>query len=340
MSIAMATLVLVSLCAVCASPLSANAANPSSGNAQGPTRIVGSSVNSAVAVGCIDNYNQEFFMRGPDNALWWRWVHSSAFSGWSSLGGKLTSDPAVTCRHMDDGYTMIDVCARGGDGYLWEKFSWNGGANWSNWFRPAKLPITSDKQLLEGTGPAAYTWLDGSQNGFFITGTDHALWEMWFDSAGAHGWLNLGGYLTSSPAVASPTDRVVEVFAAGQSGGLWWKEYNNGWQSWKSLGGQLASGTAPAACSWGSWPQIRFDVFVQGTTGALWHKWYTGGAWSNWESLGGKLTSSPGAAAGRYASIDVYGRGGNGDIWVKSYGDGWWYSWSDMFAPPGGSILI
>ena len=37
----------------------------------------------------------KLFVRGTDNALWHKWWNGSAWSGWESLGGVLTSGPAV-----------------------------------------------------------------------------------------------------------------------------------------------------------------------------------------------------------------------------------------------------
>ncbi len=62
-------------------------------------------------------------------------------------------------------------------------------------------------------------------------------------------WENLGGHLTSAPAVASwGTDRL-DVFGRGKDGSLlhkWWDGME--WSDWEDLGGDLAS--APGAVSW------------------------------------------------------------------------------------------
>ena len=97
--------------------------------------------------------------------------------------------------------------------------------------------------------------------------------------------------------------------------------------SWHSLGGQIPAGTGPAACSWGSG---RLDVFVQGTDGALWHKWYTGTSWSGWESLGGSLTSSPAATSPASGLIDVFARGSDGALWYKDWNGAAWSSWHSL----------
>ncbi len=63
------------------------------------------------------------------------------------------------------------------------------------------------------------------------------------------GWENLGGVLTSGPAVASWQPNRLDVFARGTDNSLyhkWWD--GNNWSDWESLGGVLTS--APAAVSW------------------------------------------------------------------------------------------
>jgi hypothetical protein len=99
------------------------------------------------------------------------------------------------------------------------------------------------------------------------------------------------------------------------------------WSGWTSPGGQLASGTGPTACSWGSG---RLDLFVKGTDGALWHKWYTGTSWSGWESLGGTLTSSPAATSPGSGLIDVSARGSDGALWYKDWNGAAWSSWHSL----------
>ena len=171
-------------------------------------------------------------------------------------------------------------------------------------------------QLLAGTGPTAYTW-GNDRIGWLVTGTNNALYHMWDDATGRHGWEKLGGYLTSSPAAAAPTSGVIDVFVRGGSGALWQMEYNNGWQSWGSHGGVIYPGTGPAACSWGSG---RLDVFVEGMSGALYHQSYASATWSSWENLGGYLTSSPAAATAPGSSrIDIFVRGGDSGLWWKTY---------------------
>ena len=108
------------------------------------------------------------------------------------------------------------------------------------------------------------------------------------------------------------------------------EDHQNGWSTWHSLGGQLAAGTGPAVASWSAG---RLDVFVEGTNGALYHKWYSGGAWSSWQNLGGKLTASPAATFDMSVlspanSIWVFVRGTDGAVWQKVW-NGTASAWSN-----------
>jgi len=326
MSIAVATVVLLSLCAVCAST-NVTAAQGNSANVQTPA-LVGAPVAGALAVCSLNASNLDLFVNGTDGALWWKhWDSQTYYSAWTSLGGHLTSDPAAV--HSALG---MYVFGRGADGALWAKKTTNGGVSWSNWYEIGG-------RLLPGTGPAAYAWGNSTNGriGWLVTGMDHALWHTWNDSAGHHDWESIGGYLTSSPAATSRGYGLIDVSGRGADGALWQSEYTlksikgNEWSVWTTLGGKIAPGTGPAACSWVGSQSFNLDVFVQGMNGALYHNYYAGGTWSGWESLGGKLTSSPAAATiptvNNFRSIQVYVRGGNGDIWERFYDSGLWSPW-------------
>jgi Repeat of unknown function (DUF346) len=322
LSIAIAALMLVSLCAVDFSPLNVSAVDGSNTNVQATTFVGGQLASGTGPAACAQDANSlDVFVKGTDNALWYRHYQSGSWSSWKSLGGSLTSSPAAVSRSAG----KIDVFVRGNDGALWTRATTNGGTSWSNWYKIGG-------QLAPNTGPAAYAWGD-ARIGWVVTGTNKALYHMWKDSAGTHSWQSLGGILTSSPAAMSPTSGVIDVYGRGNDGAIYQREYkNNAWSSWTSLGGQLASNTGPAACSWGPG---RLDVFAQGTNGALYHKWYNGG-WSGWESLGGALTSSPAAAAASGGnSIDVFVRGTDGALWWKYYNGGTIY-----YVPQAGSTWV
>jgi len=335
MSIAMATIMLVSLCAVLSSP-SVTAADDSSANAQISAALVGAPVESAPAVCSQSTYSLDLFVQGADHALWTRhWVNGTGWYGWESLSGNLTSAPAAASIRQG----VIDVFARGTDGALWSRSTRDGTASWTPWF-------SLGGQLLPGTGPAAYAYYNvataDTRLGWFVAGTDHALWYAWDDNLGLHNWQSLGGYLTSSPAANAYNNLNYRlVCARGGDGALWQREYlNNAWSSWTSQGGQLLPGTGPATCPYGE----GWGTFVIGMNHALWLR--QGAQWGSlgtqWGSIGGYLTSSPGATgrvveAGAYA--DVFARGRDGALWWRQLtceeGAGcFWLPWTGPIAGP------
>ena len=144
-------------------------------------------------------------------------------------------------------------------------------------------------------------------------------------------WEDLGGVLTSAPAVASWQPNRLDVFGRGQNNALWHKWWDGSrWSEWEDLGGVLTS--APAAVSWG---RNRIDVFGRGQNNALWHKWWDGFRWSNWEDLGGVLTSAPAVASWSSNRLDVFARGQNNALWHKWWDGFRWSEWEDL----GGSTI-
>ena len=74
---------------------------------------------------------------------------------------------------------------------------------------------------------------------------------------------------------------VIDVFVSSTNGALWSvNSTNNGttWNAWKSIGGQLASGTGPAADARGP---NSLDVFVAGTNQVLYYTHWNGTTWSS-----------------------------------------------------------
>ncbi len=365
-TIATTTIVLVALCAVCVSPLSVSAVEVSRANVLPSSRTVGNGVGIAGAPAvCSQSLNNlDVFVRGTDNALWWRhWSGTTGWDAWNSLGGVLTSDPAAA----SNGTGNITVLARGSGGACYVRSTTDGGAHWTDWSTLGGL-------LLAGTGPAAYSWsipwsywdnvqqkqVTGvnQQLGVFVTGTNHQLYWMSTDGTITHGWQSLGGYLTSSPAAtavgaqqqnnAPAQGGIIDVAVRGGDGALWLREYNVqrtstnfGWLKWISLSGKIAPGTAPAIALASYQGPNQLDVFVKGMDGALWHQRTPSGynLWSGWESRSGKLTSSPAATwePGQYPGgtfLDVFVVGTDNALWWMWYFNGQSYAtWSAWEGP-------
>jgi hypothetical protein len=134
--------------------------------------------------------------------------------------------------------------------------------------------------------------------------------------------MDLGGGLSSEPAVASWGANRLDVFYRGQNQHLWtrsWNGHDQGWGNEVDLGGVLT--TAPAAVSRGP---NQIDVFYSGQNGHLWTRWWDGQSWSGELDLGGVLTSQPTVASWGASRLDVFYRGQNQQLWTRSWnGQGW-----------------
>jgi hypothetical protein len=324
-SIAMATSLLVSLCAVCASTgVSADASPP------GKPIAAGTGPSACFLKG--SNY-MYVFVTGYDHAIWYRIYDFSTMwwtGGWSSIGGYLTSSPTA----VSWGNGRIDIFARGGDGHTWHNYLQN---SWGGWEY-----IGGD--LLAGTGPTVSSWAAGRLD-LFVTGAhDSYLWHRYWQNGWGR-WEPIGGHLTSSPAAVSMGNGRIDIFARGNEGHTWHQWWANGWGKWEDIGGQLLPGTGPAVSAWPANLDYytiinRLDVFVVGNgERAMWQKTWTPSGWSSWANLGGQLTATPTAAAHPF-SIEVYARWSNGNVCQKEYyaDTPYAYQWHDwqcgMEGPP------
>jgi hypothetical protein len=69
----------------------------------------------------------DVFVNGTDNAMWHGWSDETGWHGWESLGGILSSAPAVASQHEN----QLEVFVLGNDGGLyWRRWS---GTGWSAW---------------------------------------------------------------------------------------------------------------------------------------------------------------------------------------------------------------
>lgn len=127
----------------------------------------------------------ELFAQGTDNAVWqdvWS-LSASTWSGWSSLGGDVTSSPSAA----PFGAYQMQVYAQGTDGQVYQKVwtaelsggQWTGNGSWSGW------------SVISGTvvgAPAATQF--GDQMQIFAQGTNTEVY--------ANAWNN--GDTSNSPA--------------------------------------------------------------------------------------------------------------------------------------------
>ena len=122
-SIALATLMLLSLFAV------VNSAMSVSGQTMAGTGPAVASSNAQPPFPTGDNEYANYFAVDTGSTVW----HTNGSGNWDSLGGVATSSPATVS--WDSSYLRLDVFVRGSNGALYWKVLQNG---WSGWKSPRR----------------------------------------------------------------------------------------------------------------------------------------------------------------------------------------------------------
>jgi C1A family cysteine protease len=155
---------------------------------------------------------EDLFVQGTNGALYQN-TWTGTWSGWTSLGGSITSSPAATSPASG----VIDAFARGTNGALYTKHYL--GGTWGAW-------TNLGGQIPAGTSPAACSW-GASREDLFVQGTNGALYQNTWTGTWS-GWTSLGGSITSSPAAVSPASGVIDVGVRGTNGALYERIYTGG----------------------------------------------------------------------------------------------------------------
>lgn len=175
-----------------------------------------------------------------------------------------------------------------------------------------------------GLGASAASNAEGRISTFAV-GQNEELYGNDFDGTRWGGWWNLGGVVTSTPAVVSATPGTLDVFARGADYALWTRHFDGRtWSPWTSLGGVLRSAPAVTSRSPGT-----IDVFAVGADRALWAMGFDGQRWHDWATLGGYVSATPSATSTREGNLTVFARGGDNALWVNSW-NGSWSGWSSL----------
>ena len=160
----------------------------------------------------------DVFGVNPGGALMQRTNQNGAWSGWTGLGGLLTSAPSAV---MHDGRTW-EVFSLGAGGHIQlKRFV---GESWQPARPSAARCPTASARLPRWTVDV------------FATGTDHALHQLTNYGNGWGVWTGLGGFLSSSPT-ALFHDAKYDVYALGTGGPVELKTFSAGaWHGYLDLG--------------------------------------------------------------------------------------------------------
>ncbi len=242
----------------------------------------------------------------------------------------LASHDAITRMHYYHMRQVVDMTAP--TCQPWVGFPWDTGLvrpcgerrpAWYTWCLAARQ---RDAACYDDS-PGAASWGSSRLDAFWRgNGDDGATYRRSWDATGP--WSNtvsLGGFTSSSPAVAAPAARRLDVYVRGSDNAVYQRRYDGtAWSSWSGLGGKTYASPATSARRGTS----IVDVFYRGTDNAIYHRYRNGTTWSaGWASIGappGGATSAPAAISNSPGRIDVFVRGADSAIWRRT----WTTSWS------------
>jgi hypothetical protein len=235
-------------------------------------------------------------------------IISGGTSAFTSADTPISSDPSGAIWQTDTLHVFSRSAPTGG---LWHTRR-EGGV----WKEPEDLG-----GVLVG-GPAVARNTNGLN--VFVRGTNDALFRKVWDGSRWSDWEQVSdaGAITSDPAATSWGPGRIHVFARGNPDGLWHRWFEDGvWKGPENLGGGLIGGPGVAALNLNS-----MDVFVRGTTSAVWRKRWEG-SWKEWERISpdGAITSDPEAVASWGPDrIRVFARGNPDGLWHMWLEGGVW----------------
>jgi hypothetical protein len=240
------------------------------------------------------------FVQGSDRKLWERYWNGSTWS-WADTGKEVDGEPIVIARGnlgSPSGNSLrVNLFVRGLDGKLWERH-WN-GSTWS-WVDTGKAvsgdPVAVVRGDVEDVGA------DDIRINLFARGADNKLWERYWNGS-SWAWADTGKDVSDDPVVimrgstGSPdgTGVRINVFVRGMDGRLWERYWNGSTWVWADTGkgvvGRVAAVMRGNRKSTSA-ADVRINLFVQGTDGKLWERYWNGSSWS-WVDTGRPADGEP-----------------------------------------------
>jgi len=273
----------------------------------------------------------------------WTWEAQGALPG--AAGTKASHSPGVVYQPPLD---RIQVFVVGSDGNLYDKYY--NGTQWV-WEAQGAPPGAAGTKAIESPGVVYQPPLD--RIAVFVVGSDGNLYDKYYngtqwvwEAQGAPPGAAGTKAINSPGVVFQPTLNRVQVFVVGSDGKLYDKYYNGTQWVWEAQGAPPGAAGTQAIDSPGvvyQPPLDRIAVFVVGSDGNLYDKYYDGTQWV-WEAQGAppgaagtKAINSPGVVFQPTLNrIQVFVVGSDGKLYDKYYdGTQWVWEAQGAPAPPG-----
>lgn len=258
---------------------------------------LGGAFNSAPGASSSGPNHQDVFVRGTDNHLWHNVWNGIAWGSWVSLGGTLSSAPAVVAQG-----SQLDIFVRGPDGGLWH-LTWT-GTSWSSW-QPLGGPTGGQ---IAGT-PAVASPAPGQLH-VLARGTDNMLYQIVGLGSSWTAWSPLGLSTFSDPAAASWGLDRLDVWVMGPDQNLYHTYWDGTrWSSPDGEGGLLTNSPAAAASAVG-----QLTVVAPGSNASLERSSYAG-SWTGWQPIGMQSGFPAAVVTHDAATQSVFATGTDGQLW-------------------------
>ncbi|HEX7288151.1 MAG TPA: baseplate J/gp47 family protein [Candidatus Angelobacter sp.] len=312
--------------------------------------LSGSCTNNPAVVSWGHDRLDVFVVGSVDHALYHKWWDGSQWgpsvSDYEYMGGIIVGDPAVASWDHD----RLDVFVVGLNGGLFHK-AWN-GAQWLPSVTAYDfLGLPKAGVTIRGN-PKVVSW-DHDRLDIFVVGSDGALYHKWWDGSqwgpSVGDFEYMGGVVVGDPAVASWGHDRLDVFVVGTDGALYHKAWDGAeWfpftTGYERLGIPNTGITIRNSPTVTSWQHDRLDVFVVGTDGALYHKWWDGFGWGpskdgSFEYMGGFIIGDPTVASWDHDRLDVFVVGADRALYHKEWNGSEWLPAPTGYENLGGFVI-
>jgi hypothetical protein len=242
------------------------------------------------------------FVRAADGTILERHLAAGAWTEWAAIPGLDAQSGPAAAAFMG----TIQLFARGpGLGSLWHNSLQDG--RWSGWVEVPGGPVASAPALVQRRGREI---LDVA-----VRGTDNSIRHRWLTPSQNppwSGWDELGGNLTSAPAIVSWRTDQLDVWSRGTEGNIYGRyAYQAPWGDWYGVPGGAQALGAPTVVSRDT---NQFDLFIRwiDNTVHLRH-WDSGAGWGAWTRVDYQpVDSSPAVASDQPSRMTIFARIGDG----------------------------